>query len=146
MVSKRRKSSGINAILQRKLGCSLDINEIDKSDLNNVSKFFLLSFNFVSNYLKKKIWLELMNCQIRIHRKRKKNRNRSDNRLRHGYQQSEKNLRIFSENNFAGIFNESFIPYLDHITFTLIKSRSAVQGLTFRRPYRRSPIFSVLGN
>ena len=54
MVSKRRKSSGINAILQRKLGCSLDINEIDKSDLNNVSKFFLLSFNFVSNYLKKK--------------------------------------------------------------------------------------------
>ena len=40
MVSKRRKSSGINAILQRKLGCSLDINEIDKIDLNNVSKFF----------------------------------------------------------------------------------------------------------
>ena len=38
MVSKRRKSSGINAILQRKLGCSLDINETDKSDFDNVSK------------------------------------------------------------------------------------------------------------
>ena len=38
MVSKRRKSSGINAILQRKLGCSLDIKEGDGKNSGDSSE------------------------------------------------------------------------------------------------------------